>query len=55
MYLEFGAMMAGAVIAAALVMKRWARTRQPQSIDFGQVSGGWLAQLKLSKHDPSWP
>ena len=54
MYLELG-MAAGAVVAAAVGLRRWLRARRARSIDVGLVSGGWLAEQKMSKHNPNWP
>jgi hypothetical protein len=54
MYQEVG-LAAGAIMAAALVLKRWVRSRRQRKIDVGLVSGGWLAELKMSKNNPNWP
>ena len=54
MYLEWGLATAG-VLAAALVVKRWFRSHRTRNIDVGLVSGGWLAEQKMSKHNPGWP
>lgn len=54
MYVEFG-LTTGAVMAAALALRWLFRPQQPQSIEFGQVSVGWLAEQKMNKHNPSWP
>ena len=54
MYLEFG-LAAGTVMAAALVFKRWLRAHRSRNIDVGLVSGSWLAEQKMSKHNPNWP
>jgi hypothetical protein len=54
MYLELG-LATGTVLAAALVIKRWFRSHRSRSIEVGDVSGGWLAEQKMSKHNPNWP
>ena len=54
MYLEFG-LTTGAVMAAALALRWLFRAQQPLSIECGQVSGSWLAEQKMSKHNPNWP
>ena len=54
MYLELG-VMTGTVLAAALMFRRWHRSHRSRNIDVGLVSGGWLAEQKMSKHNPNWP
>jgi hypothetical protein len=54
MYLELG-LASGAVMAAALVVRRWIRAHHGRKIDVGLVSGGWLAEHKSNKQNTSWP
>jgi hypothetical protein len=54
MYLELG-VTTGTVLAAALMFRRWYRSHRSRNIDVGLVSGGWLAEQKMSKHNPNWP
>ena len=53
MYLEFG-LTTGAVMVAAMAMRWFLRIQRPDSIECGQVSGGWLAEHKMSKNNPTW-
>ena len=53
MYMEFG-LVTGAVMAATLVLRRLIRSHH-RKIDVGLVSGGWLAEQKMSKQNTTWP
>ena len=53
MYLEVG-LATGAVMAVTLVLRRLIRSHR-KKIDVGLVSGGWLAEQKMSKQNTSWP
>jgi hypothetical protein len=54
MYMEFG-LVTGAVMAATLVLRRLIRSHHRRKIDVGLVSGGWLAEQKMSKQNTTWP
>jgi hypothetical protein len=54
MYLEVG-LATGAVMAATLVLRRLIRLHHRRKIDVGLVSGGWLAEQKMSKQNTNWP
>ena len=52
MYLEVG-LATGAIMAATLVLRRLIRSHHRRNIDVGLVSGGWLAEQKMSKQATS--
>jgi membrane protein implicated in regulation of membrane protease activity len=50
MWLQLG-LLGGALLVAAVLVRRFVRRRSSRAIDVGPVSDAWLAEQRSRRHD----